>query len=280
MPSNPRFDSWVIQLTLKDLYEQHGFESTREGARFLAMNRSTLDRILTGKTQIHDAARVSGMASRLGASPTLANQLFDLAVQTHDSNASGFHSPSWHEGGSGGPPFRILEAAADRLDILELTMVTGLLQTEAYMEAQKRADPFSTDEDIPAIKQYKLLRQEKRFGEGGKGARETRVVMAEQCLAGIRDEDFYEGQVQHLLDMVERHGIGIYILPMTHEVNRLLTRPFTIMGFEEPGPWEIVFMESYEGSEWAESREAVEGCRKLYTFVLKACTELGAYVGC
>lgn len=159
-------------------------------------------------------------------------------------------------------------------------MVTGLLQTEAYMEAQKRADPLSTEEEIPGVKRYKLHRQEKRFGEGGKGGPETRVVMAEQCLAGIKGEDFYEGQVEHMLDLVERQGIGIYILPMNHEANRLLTRPFTIMGFDNPGPWDVVFMESYQGSEWAESREAVEGCRRLYTFVLKACTELGVYVGC
>jgi hypothetical protein len=173
-----------------------------------------------------------------------------------------------------------MEAAADRLDILELTMVTGLLQTEAYIEAQMRADPLATDEKIARIKQYKILRQEKRFGEESKGAPEIRVVMAEQCLAGIKGQDFYEGQVEHMLDMVERHGIGIYILPMEHEANLVLTRPFTIMGFDNPGSWEVVFMESYQGSEWAEAEEAVAECRRLYMLVLKACIELGAYIGC
>jgi hypothetical protein len=251
-------------LALKELYDKHDFESTREGARFLAMNRSNLDRILTGKTQVYDATRVLGMASRLGASQVLANQLFLLAVQTHDSNASGFHSPSWHANGLEGPPFWILEAEADRFDILELTMITGLMQTEAYIEAQAKADPFAAGDSIEAIKQYKLSRQRRRFGPEGKAAAGSPVVLAEQCLTAIRGEDFFEEQMEHMLNLVEQHGIGVYILPMAHPYNLQLTRPFTIMGFDNQESVEVVYMESYQGSEWTESKAAVERCRKLY----------------
>ncbi|GAB4006609.1 helix-turn-helix transcriptional regulator [Glycomyces albus] len=273
MPSNPRFDSWVIRMTLNQLYEQHGFDSTREGARFLFMNKSTLDRILTGKTMRHDPTRIQGMAKRLGASDAVANQLFELAVQTHSNDASGFRHSRRPGEVSKGSPFSMVEAAADRLDIYEDNLVTGLLQTVEYMRALIESSPFVDSEaQARGIIDYKQNRQRAVFGDGNPP--EMRVVLNEHVLQQMKHLPLYGAQIAHLRKITDQYDIGVYIHPTAAGLNPAESGAFTLMGFDNPVDLEVAFLDAYAGGSWVEDRDSIKQFRKLFKVILQRSVEL------
>jgi len=277
MSSNPRFDSLVVRMTLNELYARRGFESTREGARYLGVNKDTLDRILTGKTHRHDPPRIQGIAKRLGASDVVAEQLFDLALQTHDNDASGFNQMRKPGNPVASSPFAIVEAAACRLDIYEEALITGLLQTLECMRAYLEVSPFiESVEDSERVIAYKEGRQQTVFEVGVVPA--MRVVMSEHALLRLKQLPCYEGQMAHLREMIERYDIGMYVLPISAGPTPAELGAFTLMGFDNPVDFEVAFLEAYAGGAWVEDRDSIAHLRKLFKVILQRCTELGAFL--
>lgn len=268
-----RFDAWVLSAILRKLYDRHKFESMRQGARFVFANKDTLNRWLSGETQIFDPPKVYGVAGRLGASEEMAQLLFELAVQTHNTDTSGYHQAAHPSGWKVASPFAVLEATASRLDIYEDTMITGLLQIPAYIKAMGRSSPLSTPEHSEGVMRYKLDRQAEVFSDPP----EMRIVMNEQALLRIAHEPFYDAQIRHMLDMSERHEIGIYVLPLAAGLYPTLAGSFTILGFDNPSEREFVFIEAYS-MDWVEDRNALAKFHKLFNGTLQQVIELGAYV--
>lgn len=275
MPSNPRFDAWVIVNTLNRFYEKHSFPSLREGARFLFMHKDTLSRMLKGTTQQFDPSRVQGMAIRLGAPVGVAQQLFDLAAQTHDTNASGFQEDAASGGQTKDSPFALIELGAKRMDVYEEGLVHGLLQTREYMEEVARVHPFE-EEDPKGSVENKLERQRAAFEEGDPP--EMRVILNEHCLLRIEGTSLYETQIQHILDLIERHEFGVYVLPVRTGIHAANLGSFIIMGFDHPEGFDLAYVPSIAGASWIENRRLIERCRKLFKVTLRECIELGAYV--
>jgi hypothetical protein len=242
MPSNPRFDSLVIRMTVK-----------------------------------HDPTRIQGIAKRLGASDAIAEQLFELAVQTHDIGASGYQQ-SRKGGGSGvTSPFSIIESAACRFDIYEDSLVTGLLQTVECMQAYIDVSPFVESDDVAReIIEYKEGRQRSVFEDGDVPA--MRVVMNEHALLRIRHLPCYGGQMDHLRMMIERYDIGIYVLPISAGPSPAELGAFTLMGFDNPVDFEVAFLDAYAGGAWVEDRDSIERLRRIFKVILQRCIELGAFL--
>ncbi|MCD0444873.1 Scr1 family TA system antitoxin-like transcriptional regulator [Glycomyces sp. A-F 0318] len=270
-----RYDSWVISAVFNKLYERKGFSSIREAARFLFMNHSTLTRWLEGDTVVYDPQKVRGVAISLGASTGMARHLFDLAVQTHDTSASGFHLSADPEAGLAHTPFTLIEAGAERIDIYEESLIAGLLQCIEYIKAFASLEPSADREFVEKVLRFKLERQAAIFGSK---VPEMRVVLNEAALLRIAHCDFYEAQIDHMLDLIERYGIGIYVLPMSAGLHRAMFGPFVLMGFDQPVEREIGFLESYGAAgEWVEDRSTLDRFRRLYKSTLQRCVELGAY---
>ncbi|MFC3495395.1 DUF5753 domain-containing protein [Glycomyces rhizosphaerae] len=275
MSSNPRFDAWAIRMTLNLLYGAHGFGSEREGARFLQMNHTTLKRMLDGTTQQFDALRVKGMAMHLGASPAVADQLFELAAQTHNIAASGYQQPSNPGKQHADSPFGMIISRADRIDIYEDNLIPGELQLVEYMDALVEDNPFATEEGARRSKADRRARKEAIFSGV---TPDMRVVLNEHVLLRIAHEPFFDRQVGHLIDLTEQHNVGIYVLPVAKGLHPAMSGAFTIMGFSNPVDLEVVYLESYAGSEWVEELDAVAQFRKLFKVILQRCEELGAYL--
>lgn len=275
MSANLRFDVWAIHMTLNKLYDAHGFSSEREGARFLRMNHSTLGRMLDGTTQQFDPLKVKGMAIHLGASLEVADQLFELAAQTHNIGASGFQEPSNPGKQHVDTPFGLIESGADRIDIYEDNLIPGPLQLVDYMDALVKDNPFATEEGARRSKADRLRRQEAIFGEDSP---DMRVALNEHALLRIAQEPFYERQIEHMLDLTERYNLGIYVLPIARGLHPAMSGAFMIMGFSNPVDLEVAYLESYAGREWVEELEAVAQFRKLFKAILQRCEELGAYL--
>ncbi len=276
MPSNLRFDSWVIVNTLNRLYEKHNFPSLREGARFLFMHKDTLSRALNGTTQQFDPSRVQGMAIRLGASMAVAQQLFELAAQTHNTNASGFQESSGLNAQAKDSPFALIELGARRMDFYEDGLIHGLLQTREYMEQVARVHPFEDPADAPSSVENKLARQRLAFEEGERP--EMRVILNEHSLDRLQNTALYEPQIKHMLGLIERHHLGIYVLPVATGIHSTNLGSFTIMGFDHPTEFEVVYVPSVAGAHWVEDAALTDQCQKLFKHTLRKTVELGAYV--
>lgn len=275
MSANLRFDVWAIHMTLNKLYDGHGFASEREGARFLKMNHSTLGRMLDGTTQQFDPLKVKGMAIHLGASLEVADQLFELAAQTHDLSASGYQQPSNPGKQHVDTPFGLIESGAERIDIYEDNFIPAPLQLGEYMDALVKDNPFSTSEGAKRSKADRLKRQDALFSGDTPG---MRAVMNEHALLRIEHEPFYERQIRHMIDLSERCNLGIYVLPLAQGLHPGMSGAFTMMGFSNPIDLEVVYLESYAGGEWVENLDAVAQFRKLFKVILQRCVELGAYL--
>lgn len=274
MPSTPRFDQWVIVNTINRLYAKHGFPSLREGSRYLFMHKDTLDRTLKGITQQFDPSRIQGMAMRLGASAVVGEQLFQLAAQTHNTHASGYQEDASLAGHAKDSPFALIELGAKRMDVYEEGLVHGLLQTREYMEAVTKAQSWSKSESIEAV-DNKLERQRVAFEEGDPP--EMRVVLNEQALLRISRTELYDPQMRHMLDLVQRYNIGIYVLPIRRGIPAGQLGSYTIMGFDHPQGFELAYVPSMAGALWIENREQIAQCRKLLNVTLRECIDLGAY---
>jgi hypothetical protein len=275
MSANLRFDVWAIHMTLNKLYGAHGFASEREGARFLRMNHSTLGRMLDGTTQQFDPLKVKGMAIHLGASLEVADQLFDLAAQTHDVSASGFQEPSNPGKQHSDTPFGLIESGANRIDIYEDNLIPGPFQLVEYMDALVKDNPFATEEGARRSKSDRLSRQGALFGDASP---DMRVALNEHALLRIAHEPFYQRQLDHMIDLTERYNLGVYVLPLARGLHPAMSGAFMVMGFNNPVDLEVAYLESYAGREWVEDTEAVAQFRKLFKVILRRCVELGAYL--
>jgi hypothetical protein len=239
------------------------------------MNKDTLARILDGTTQQFDPLKIQGMAKRLGSSDEVADQLFEIAGQTHDHHASGYQVPSNPGNEHADSPFALIESGADRIDIYEDNFVPALFQTQEYMAALSKDNPFSTDSGSRRAQVARLARQTEVLGGE---APEVRAVLNEHCLLRIAHEPFFERQIGHMIDLTERYNLGIYVLPLARGVHPAMSGAFMIMGFSNPVDLEVVYLESYAGSEWVEARDPVQQFRKLFKATLQPSVELGAYL--
>lgn len=272
----PRFDQWRISATLNMLMEAKGL-TLREAARITQTKKDTLSRMLGGEIQKYDPPKVFGVAQLLGASAEVAQELFNLAVQTHDTKATGYR-PTGSGGAEWLSPFASVEAEATRLDIYESEYITGLLQTRRYMEEVNRVDPMLSPEEDRKNLEIKLKRQELAWGVDREGPPlEMRAIFNEACLVRTKGTDLYDEQVAHLLEMTERHEVGIYILPLSRGLHSSMQAAYSIMGFRHPANMRIVYLESHLGDEYREDRMSVDHSRKLFTTTLTECVELGEY---
>lgn len=274
---NPRFDQWRIAATLTMLMEAKGL-SLREAARITQSKKDTLARMLNAEVYRYDPPKVLGIAQLLGATAEVAQELFNLAVQTHDTDATGYR-PTGSGNAEWLSPFASIEAEATSLDIYESEYITGLLQTIAYMKAVNEVDPMLTLDWAAKVIELKLKRQKLAWGPARVGsALQMRLILNEPCLLRIKGADLYEEQIAHLKDMVERHGIGIYVLPIARGFHSSMQAAYSIMGFSYPVNMNLVYLESHLGDEYREDRKSVDHSRKLFTATLTKCVELGEYL--
>ena len=81
-----------------------------------------------------------------------------------------------------------------------------------------------------------------------------------------------------MLDLIERFGIGVHVLPNSAGLHPAAYGSFILMGFSQPTQREVGFLESYGAAgEWVEDRNTLDQFRRLYKSTLQRCVELGAY---
>ena len=158
------------------------------------------------------------------------------------------------------------EAEATSLDVLDLNVVSGLLQTPAYARALQTpvAPPF--DEGDEAVEQYVRSRLDRQRRLGGDRPLGVRAFLDE---AAIRREvggvEVLLDQLRHLLEVGNLANVEIRLVPFGTGAYGASTGGVTILDFADPEDPPVAYLEHAGGGAWVEDGEAV----RCYTRMMR-----------
>jgi transcriptional regulator with XRE-family HTH domain len=125
-----------------------------------------------------------------------------------------------------------MEADAALIKNVELELIPGLLQTEAYARAIHRLGTHLKHDDrvVDRLVKARLKRQELLTRE-----RPTRLhaVISEAALYRLRGMDFADGQYRHLLEMAHRPNVTISVLPFAKRLHQSMSGGFILLTFPD-----------------------------------------------
>jgi transcriptional regulator with XRE-family HTH domain len=145
------------------------------------------------------------------------------------------------------------EGAASTLNIYEQSFVTGLFQTEDYLEALKGNTPGTKGGPDSG------LREQRREAVLGRSDPPEIVYLTDE--AALRRQVGGRGvmreQIRHLLELDERDNITIYVVPFEIGVHPGMAGSFWIMYFADRVFPTTVYLESLHGSHYEDAEKIV-----------------------
>jgi len=160
-----------------------------------------------------------------------------------------------------------LESGAAELATFHAVLVHGLLQTPDYARAVLRGNPDLTEEEIEKAVDLRIGRQQILDREPD--PLRLWMVLDESVLRRpYGGASVMRGQLQHLLDMSERPGIDVQVLP--YEAGPTTAQEggsFTVMKFRaamegDPG---LVYLELLTGGKYVEKPEEIAPYERAMT---------------
>jgi transcriptional regulator with XRE-family HTH domain len=214
----------------------------RDAAREIEWSLSKLIRIESGAQGI-SVTDLNALLALYGV--TDPDQVATLATA-----ARGSRGQSWWNGYRDivSPQFAQLlghETQAASVRVAHPFLIPGLLQTEEYAAALM--DVYRDHGRGKRIINLRMERQERLFGSGA----EALFVIGEEALhRWIGGPDVLRHQVKHLLDISQRTGTAIRIVPFRAGSHPGLQSPFTLLRLRETDE-EVLFLESINGDDLA-----------------------------
>ncbi|KDN86991.1 Scr1 family TA system antitoxin-like transcriptional regulator [Kitasatospora cheerisanensis] len=201
---------------------------------------SKLSRIENGQRRLHnpqDVARILD-ALEVERGPHRA-RLMELAAAASQKNQTGFH----RDAGAGAQQrLSGMVQHACRMIAVDSQVISGALQTRAYMEAVTRATLVrSRQHEAPGVIRSRLVRQRVVLESG------IRAVFCVQQAALYRVMGSHElmvEQLEKLLEYTETPNIGVRIVPVELPLALHVTN-LTKLDFEAPGTiTELIYVET------------------------------------
>jgi transcriptional regulator with XRE-family HTH domain len=153
-------------------------------------------------------------------------------------------TPRWFES------FLTLERAASRIRAYEAQFIPGLLQTAAYSHAVMELGQFSPADQQQRI-DLRVRRQEvlSRDCPSGPCPPSLAVVMEQSVLRRlpVRPPVLRE-QLTYLVEMANRPTVTLQLVPEVFGGHATSGLSFTIMGFSQPSPPEVVYLEQLDSA--------------------------------
>lgn len=168
----------------------------------------------------------------------------------------------WHEYGEALPSwfqFYVgLEDAASSLRDYQMSLVPGLLQTEAYMRAIMSTAPVTdSDDGIEQKMEVRLARQVRVTAEDDPLS--LWVILDEAVIRRlVGGRSIMRAQLQHLIDLRQRRNVTLQILPFAAGEHASMLGAFKVMEFPGAEDPDVVYQESQTGSLYVEKREQVD----------------------
>ncbi|MBW8483620.1 helix-turn-helix domain-containing protein [Actinomadura parmotrematis] len=237
--------------------------SLQQAARLLNRSHSAMSKLETGMRGIRRPA-LENVLDRYGITdPRRRATLFRLAETARDATSKGWWQA--YDGTLSPESMDLisLEADAVLIDSLDLTIVPGLLQTPAYIEAIIALGPFKDDaERKRRLIATRLLRQEiiER-----RGAPLLRALVDEAVLHHVvGGASVMQTQLRHLLNLAERPNISLQILPNSLPGHPGMNGSFKILHVGQEGELEVVALDTLTMISYLETEKEIAPYKAVF----------------
>jgi hypothetical protein len=175
--------------------------------------------------------------------------------------------PYWEDYDRTGVPFLgiypDLERSASRIATWEPTIVTGLLQTPAYMRVTMEASVLLDARGVEERIRLRLARQAAVF-ERDEPPRVTVIQGVGSLILQVGSPEIMAEQVAHLRDLQRRGLAEVLILPATAGTYAVLSNGFTILEFDHADDPTAVYTEILSGGHYYETPKRVGEMRRTF----------------
>lgn len=237
---------------LRRLRESRGI--TREAAGYsIRASESKISRMELGRVSFK-ARDVEDLLTLYGVGDEQEREaLLSLA---REANVAGWwHSytdvlPAWFQTYVG------LEGATSLIRVYEVQFVHGLLQTEAYAQAVvRRGMPDAHAADIERRVALRMERQKLLVAER---PAQFHCVLDEAALRRPYGErEVMREQLKHLIEVSERPNVRLQVMPFSLGGHAGEFGAFTMLGFQESGLPDVVFLEQLTSALYVDKPEEV-----------------------
>ncbi|MFE0020935.1 Scr1 family TA system antitoxin-like transcriptional regulator [Amycolatopsis sp. NPDC059021] len=154
-----------------------------------------------------------------------------------------------------------LEKHADQLRVLEVEVVPGLLQCEAYVRAQHEDAPALSDVTLEDRITARLARQDILDKDEPPI---LQFVLSESCIRRVwGDADVMREQIDHLIKLSNRRNIHLQLMPFDQPLGRRspVASRFTLMRVPSPGvagPLELAYIEGEAEIRYLDDKKALK----------------------
>ncbi|WP_405743633.1 helix-turn-helix domain-containing protein [Streptomyces sp. NBC_01525] len=237
---------------LRRLRESRGI--TREAAGYsIRASESKISRMELGRVSFK-SRDVEDLLALYGVSDEQERAALQSLVR--EANVAGWwHSysdvlPGWFQTYIG------LEGATSLLRTYEVQFIHGLLQTEEYADAVvRRGMPDAAPEEIERRVALRLERQKLLVAER---PTEFHCVLDEAALRRPYGErQVMREQLRHLIEVSQRPNVRLQVMPFRMGGHSGESGAFTMLGFQEDGLPDIVYLEQLTSALYVDKPEEV-----------------------
>lgn len=228
----------------------------------LGTSKTTYDSYESGKLQYPEPGVIGDWLRDLGAPQAVVDDAKAKAKWIRQGNPA-----NWLEQApTGFSQFTQIELIAQTIQIHEVAVVTGLLQTPGLAEAILSTNPNMTAEQRRDAVGFRVQRAEALFSRPG-GPPQMQIILPEMALSVFRGTDIYEEQVEHLVERNRHEGTDIYIAP-SGTLHASANWSYTVMTFADKKDPDVVYQENLFGGQYQADKEKVAWCRRLFSATL------------
>ena len=271
MTTGPTVRRRRLGTELRQLRESKGYK-LEEVAAQLGVAPSTLSRIETGKAPTK-SAYLNQMLEMYGVDePAQRQVLVDMAREGH---RKGWWAAYDDVLTSGFDIYVGLEAETASVRGYESSVVHGLLQTPDYARAVLRElFPRYAQEQIDRLVDLRIERQRRLDDEP---PLELWAILDEAVIRRpVGGGPVMRAQLEHLLDMADRPGVTLQVLPFSCGAHAGHGGPFSILEFPSRSDSEVAYVESVAGNIYLEKDREVRTRVEAFDLLRAAALAPGA----
>lgn len=161
-----------------------------------------------------------------------------------------------------------IEGTATTIRLFELTMVDGMLQTEAYARALIESTWHPGQTPVDSQVRLRMERQQRLLDEDPP---EIWAIFDEAALRRvIGSREIMRDQLRHLLEIGRQTNLNIQVIPFGHGGHHGLLGPLKLLEFPEEFHSPVAYAETQAGSFYLEKDAEVQRCNVAYNHMIAA----------
>lgn len=251
---NPTVTRRLLSSELRRLRDRVGLTIEDVAAR-LEWSDSKVSRLETAQWKRLSATDLRALLAVYGLPRAETDRLLDMARAARQRgwwHDYGDAVPAWFENYLG------LEGVAHTLSGYESERIPGLLRTRRYCR-ELIASSLPTEDDGAIERHVELCAGRQRAVLDRTAPPYLGIVLNEAVLRRlVGGADVMREQLHHLLEAGRRPNITLQVLPFDTGAHSAMSDSFVIIGFDEPTPTDLVYLEHQTSGLYLERRREVD----------------------